>query len=108
MTSTGCATIFPGLEREKAGRPVAFLDNPAGTQIARSVVQRMTDVMLHQNSNLGGFFDTSIEAMEAVAAAHRAAEIFVNARHPGEVFFGQSMTNLAGCFLAFGRPFPRP
>lgn len=85
---------FPGLARTKGGKPVAFLDNPAGTQVPVSVVERMRDVMLHANANLGGMFDTSVEAEAVVDAAHRAAEIFVNARQPGEVFFGQSMTAL--------------
>jgi len=85
---------FPGLGRIKNGLPVAFLDNPAGTQVARGVTERMVDVMLHANANLGGAFDTSIEAGAIVDAAHRAAETFVNARHAGEVFFGQSMTAL--------------
>jgi len=90
----GVREKFPGLKRKKAGYSVAFLDNPAGTQMPDSVVERMAFVMRHKNSNLGGFFDTSSEAAEVVAAAHRAAEIFVNAANPGEVFFGQSMTSL--------------
>lgn len=85
---------FPGLARTKNGQPVAFFDNPAGTQIARSVIERMVDAMLHRNANLGGFFDTSVEAGAMLADAQRAGETFVNARHPGEVFFGQSMTAL--------------
>ena len=85
---------FPGLTRTKQGRPVAFLDNPAGTQVPRSVVERMSQAMLHTNSNLGGFFDTSREAERLVEDAHRAAEVFVNAFEPGEVFFGQNMTSL--------------
>jgi cysteine desulfurase family protein (TIGR01976 family) len=85
---------FPGLAREKNGRPVAFLDNPAGTQVPRMVVERMAAVMYGRNSNLGGYYDTSIEAGETVAAAHLAAAMFVNAREPGEVFFGQNMTTL--------------
>jgi cysteine desulfurase family protein (TIGR01976 family) len=85
---------FPGLKRQKNGEQVAFLDNPAGTQIARQVAERMSDVMLHKNANLSGAFDTSAEAGEVVETAHRAAEVFVNARHRGEVFFGQSMTSL--------------
>lgn len=85
---------FPGLKRTKNGHSVAFLDNPAGTQIARSVVERMTDTMFHKNANLGGTFDTSIEAVAVVEAACRAGEIFVNARHHGEVLFGQSMTSV--------------
>lgn len=85
---------FPALERTSQGRPVAFLDNPAGTQVAACVAERMVAAMLRHNANLGGAFDTSIEAAALVDAAHRAAEAFVNAYEPGEVFFGQSMTAL--------------
>ncbi|THF55953.1 cysteine desulfurase-like protein [Ollibium composti] len=85
---------FPGLRRLKNGRAAAFLDNPAGTQVPLSVVERMTDVMLNKNGNLGGAFDTSLEASESVAKAHAAADAFVNAAASGEVFFGQSMTSL--------------
>jgi cysteine desulfurase family protein (TIGR01976 family) len=85
---------FPGLSRQKDGRPVAFLDNPAGTQVPRSVGARMVEAMERHNANLGGAFDTSIEAEALVAAAHDAAATFVNAADPGEVFFGQSMTGL--------------
>ncbi len=85
---------FPGLARERDGKPVAFLDNPAGTQVPLSVVDRMAAAMLHTNSNLGGYFDTSVEAGELVAKAHRAAATLVNAAETGEVFFGQNMTTL--------------
>ncbi|MCK0197433.1 cysteine desulfurase-like protein [Ancylobacter sp. 6x-1] len=85
---------FPGLARERDGKPVAFLDNPAGTQVPLSVVDRMASAMLHTNANLGGAFDTSIEAGEMVDGAHRAAATLVNAAETGEVFFGQNMTTL--------------
>lgn len=85
---------FPGLDRLKNGQSAVFLDNPAGTQVARSVVDRMADTMLHSNGNLGGFFDTSLEAVAGVEAAHRAGEAFVNAYQQGEVFFGQSATTM--------------
>lgn len=85
---------FPGLARQRGGSPAAFLDNPAGTQVPLSVVDRMAAAMLHTNSNLGGYFDTSLEAGELVANAHRAAATLVNAAETGEVFFGQNMTTL--------------
>ncbi|KWV40926.1 aminotransferase [Rhizobium altiplani] len=85
---------FPGLQRKKHDRQAVFLDNPAGTQVAASVIERMTDMMINANGNLGGFFDTSLEAASRVEAAHRAAEAFVNAYEEGEVFFGQSATAL--------------
>ena len=85
---------FPALARIHGQETLAFLDNPAGTQVPRSVVDRMTAAMIGANANLGGFFPTSIDAEALVAAAHDAAATFVNARHSSEVFFGQNMTTL--------------
>lgn len=85
---------FPALARRQCEMPLAFLDNPAGTQVPKLVVDRMTSAMIDANANLGGFFRTSVAADELVVAAHEAAATFVNAQHPGEVFFGQNMTTL--------------
>ena len=85
---------FPALKRQQGGQPIIFFDNPAGTQVPRPVVARMTEALFDQNANLGGAFATSRAAGELVDAAHRAGETFVNAPNPGEVFFGQSMTTL--------------
>jgi cysteine desulfurase family protein (TIGR01976 family) len=85
---------FPALQREIAGKPIIFFDNPAGTQVPRSVVEAMNTAMFHKNANLGGSFATSVAAQQLVDDAHRTGELFVNAPHHGEVFFGQSMTTL--------------
>lgn len=85
---------FPALARRMGSTPIAFLDNPAGTQVPKLVIDRMTSAMIDSNANLGGYFRTSIDADALVAAAHEAAATFVNARHPSEVFFGQNMTTL--------------
>jgi cysteine desulfurase family protein (TIGR01976 family) len=87
-------TSFPALQRDYNGRPIVFFDNPAGTQVPRSVVERMNEAMFYKNANLGGSFGTSLAAQQLVEDAHRAGELFVNAPHSGEVFFGQSMTTL--------------
>ena len=85
---------FPALQRELNEHPIAFFDNPAGTQVPRVVVERMNDAMFYKNANLGGSFVTSSAAQQLVDEAHRAGELFVNAPNTGEVFFGQSMTAL--------------
>ena len=85
---------FPALQREYDGHPITFFDNPAGTQVPRSVAERMNEAMFYKNANLGGSFGTSVAAQQLVDEAHRAGELFVNAPHSGEVFFGQSMTTL--------------
>ena len=87
-------TNFPALQRELNGQPIVFFDNPAGTQVPRSVVERMNEAMFYKNANLGGSFATSEAAEQLVEEAHRAGELFVNAPNSGEVFFGQSMTTL--------------
>ena len=85
---------FPALQRDYNGRPIVFFDNPAGTQVPSSVVERMNQAMFYKNANLGGSFATSVAAEQMVDEAHRAGELFVNAPQSGEVFFGQSMTTL--------------
>ncbi len=85
---------FPALQRKLNGQPIIFFDNPAGTQVPHSVIERMNEAMVFKNANLGGSFATSVAAQQLVDDAHRAGELFVNAPHAGEVFFGQSMTTL--------------
>jgi cysteine desulfurase family protein (TIGR01976 family) len=85
---------FPGLRRMEGERPAIFFDNPAGTQVARTSMDRTVEAMTHANANLGGFFTTTLLAAESVAAAHSAAADFLNADDPDEVFFGQNMTSI--------------
>lgn len=84
---------FPGLKRQFDGRDIVFLDNPAGTQVAQSVLDRMNDCMINANANLGGFFATSVAADELVAQAREWAADFVNGTSD-EIVFGQNMTTL--------------
>jgi cysteine desulfurase family protein (TIGR01976 family) len=85
---------FPGLDRRYGNRPAVFFDNPAGTQMARRSIERMVDAMVHRNANLGGCFQTSVEAQALVDEAHEAARDFVNARSAREIVFGQNMTTM--------------
>jgi selenocysteine lyase/cysteine desulfurase len=51
--------LFPSLSATDQGVRRIYLDNPAGTQVPASVVDRMSDCLLHGNANIGGFFRTS-------------------------------------------------
>jgi cysteine desulfurase family protein (TIGR01976 family) len=84
---------FPSLERLYAGFPVAYFDGPGGTQVARPVVDAMSDYLLHHNANTHWAFPTSSETDAALAAARRALADFLNAS-PDEVAFGPNMTTL--------------
>jgi cysteine desulfurase family protein (TIGR01976 family) len=85
---------FPSLANTLPdGRPIAFLDGPAGTQVPQSVIDAYADFFLRANANNGGLFSTSRAQGEGEDAAHRAAEDLLNA--PKEsVKFGANMSTL--------------
>lgn len=85
---------FPALSLEDNSRRRIYFDNPAGTQVPRSVVARMEQCLLDANANLGGYFATSRLAGEIVDGARRAMADFVNAESADEIVFGQNMTSL--------------
>ena len=85
---------FPALAETDAGIPRVYFDNPAGTQVPRSVVDRMSNCMLAANANLGGHFKTSQLAGDIVDDAQAAMADFLNAPSPDEIVFGQNMTSL--------------
>ncbi|BAJ63307.1 cysteine desulfurase-like protein [Anaerolinea thermophila] len=80
---------FPALEK-----PVVFLDNPGGTQVARSVVERMTRYLTESNANHGGEFETSRISDAIVDEARQRMADFLNARRTEEIIFGPNMTSL--------------
>jgi cysteine desulfurase family protein (TIGR01976 family) len=84
---------FPGLKRQFKGQDIVCLDNPAGTQVAQTVLDRMTDCMINTNANLGGVFETSIAAGKLVDTARDWAADFLNGAS-NEIIFGQNMTSL--------------
>ncbi len=80
---------FPALARD-----CVYLDNPAGTQVARTVLDRMKDYLVAHNANHEGAFATSRESDALVKGARLAAADFLNARDPQEIVFGPNMTSL--------------
>jgi len=80
---------FPGL-----ARPAVFFDNPAGTQIVQTALDRINDYLIHTNANHGGTFTTSRESDALVDDARLAAAQFLGASRPEEIVFGPNMTSL--------------
>ena len=80
---------FPGLKR-----PAVFFDNPAGTQIAQTALNRINEYLIEHNANHGGAFATSRESDALVDDARLAAAEFLGASRPEEVVFGPNMTTL--------------
>lgn len=80
---------FPALQQE-----AIFLDNPAGTQVASQVLERVNRYLIETNANHGGVFKTS-QASDAIIAETRAAcAAFYHATRPDEIVFGPNMTSL--------------
>lgn len=80
---------FPSLDR-----PAIFLDNPAGTQIAKPSLDRINRYLLEHNANHEGQFETSRRSDEVLHEAHAAVADFLNASRPEEIIFGNNMTTL--------------
>lgn len=84
---------FPALARVYNGHPVAYFDGPGGTQVPTSVVDAMSDYLLHHNSNSHWAYPTSVETDVIIAGARAAAADLLNCA-PNEVAFGPNMTSL--------------
>ncbi len=94
-------SMFPALNR-----PEAFLDNPGGTQIVQTSLDRITGYYMKNNANHGGAFITSQLSDALVDEARQAAADFLNASSPEEIVFGANMTTLTfSISRALGRTF---
>jgi cysteine desulfurase family protein (TIGR01976 family) len=89
-----CRRQFPALSRTMAGKHVAYLDGPAGTQVPHRVISAMGHYLAHTNANHGGLFATSRESDRLLDQAHRGFADFLGVDDPDCVFFGQNMTSL--------------
>ncbi len=85
---------FPALSVRDDAVPRIYFDNPAGTQVPQSVVDKMSECLLESNANLGGYFQTSELASALFDEAHVAMADLLNASGPDEIVFGQNMTTI--------------
>jgi cysteine desulfurase family protein (TIGR01976 family) len=82
------------------GKQAIYFDGPAGSQVPRSVVDRISDCMLHHNANRSGRFVTSREVDAIMNHCHQVLCDFVGAASPESIAFGPNMTSLT---LQFSR-----
>lgn len=80
---------FPGL-----ARGWTLFDNAGGSQILRGAVERMTEFLYEKNVQIGGSYDVSLAAAQALRDARSAAATLMNAGRPEEIIFGPSTTVL--------------
>jgi len=94
---------FPSLKVEVGGKPAAFLDGPAGTQVPRQVMDAIQNYLTNANANTYGAFATSRRTNEMISAVRGAMADFFNCAAE-EVVFGQNMTTITlGLARAMGR-----
>jgi cysteine desulfurase family protein (TIGR01976 family) len=91
-------TIFP-VELVRSQFPALktasiFLDNPAGTQVPRQVIEAVSAAMAGAASNTGGYFQASLDADAIYAEAHEAMAELLGGTSGREIVLGQSMTML--------------
>jgi selenocysteine lyase/cysteine desulfurase len=101
-------TAFP-IERVRSqfpalSSPAVFLDNPAGTQVPRPVIEAVSAAMAAAASNTGGYFQASVHADTIVARAHDAMAELLGGASGREIVIGQSMTMLTFPDIALARP----
>jgi cysteine desulfurase family protein (TIGR01976 family) len=84
---------FPSLKLQVNGHSAAFLDGPAGTQVAMQVMDAVQNYFLTANANTYGAFLTSRRTDEMILAARAAMADFFNC-DANEVVFGQNMTTI--------------
>ena len=90
-----CRSDFPSLARTVDGRPLVFLDGPAGTQVPRQVIAAMDRYYETSNANTHGSFLTSIETDAVIDGTRLAVGAMLGAPDPRTISFGANMTTLA-------------
>jgi cysteine desulfurase family protein (TIGR01976 family) len=91
---SACRAHFPSLSERMDGRPVVYLDNPGGTQVAGECTDAIVDYLRHSNANTHGAFLTSERTDALLAATRDGMAAMLNAADPREIIFGPNMTTL--------------
>ncbi len=80
---------FPGLSRGWT-----YFDNAGGSQILKGAMERISTFLIEKNVQIGGSYEVSQSAANALYEARTAAMHLVNASRPEEIVFGGSTTAL--------------
>lgn len=86
-------SLFPVLERQVHGKPLAYLDNAATTQKPLAVIESMDNYYRHYNSNIHrGVHSLSEEATTAYEGARERIARFINAASDRQTIFTRNAT----------------
>lgn len=96
-TSLDTSTLHLDYVRQQfptVGQDWTFFDNAGGSQILRSVGDRITEFLYTSNVQLGASYGVSQTASDRVAAGTEAMATLINAANPDEVILGSSTSAL--------------
>jgi cysteine desulfurase family protein (TIGR01976 family) len=85
---------FPALHRQHEGKPLVFLDGPAGTQVPQMVIDAIADYYKNSNANAHGQFITSHETDTMVEETRAHLSALLGAEGPHTISLGANMTSL--------------
>lgn len=94
MNESNIRSQFPALLRQHEGRPLIFLDGPAGTQVPQTVIDAILHYYENCNANVHGHFITSHETDHVMDAVREKVSCFLGAPGPHTISLGQNMTTL--------------
>jgi cysteine desulfurase/selenocysteine lyase len=84
---------FPVLHTTVNGKPLVYLDNAASSQVPQLVIDRGTDYLREEHSNIHrGVHYLSQRATTAYEGAREKVKRFINARHSKECIFVRGAT----------------
>src|SRR5678809_687288 len=85
---------FPSLQRTHNGKPLVFLDGPAGTQVPTDVIDAISGYYKTSNSNTHGEFLTTNETDKVISNTRKMTAALLGAEGPETISIGQNMTTL--------------
>lgn len=71
-----------------------FFDNAGGSQTTAGAVKKITEFLFNRDVQVGGSYEVSLAAAEALMDGRKAIQTLVNAERPEEIVFGHSTTAL--------------
>src|SRR5947207_3029920 len=94
LDSVAIRKQFPSLKRKHNGKPLIFIDGPAGTQVPQSVIDGMVHYYENSNSNTRGTFVTTNETDAVIKNVRQSMATLLGAEGIETISVGQNMTTL--------------
>jgi cysteine desulfurase family protein (TIGR01976 family) len=85
-----------------------FLDNAAGAQVPKQVIQGVSDTLIYRNANKGGAFKQSQEITALKEGVREKVAAFINAPAARNIVFGPNATTLIELLSISFRQLIRP